>query len=98
MPPLLSTWRFVMRNALVWILMATILVIVPDELNRWMPIDIARVLGWAIACGVWVIVVEKEWQARFGPFARFAFQLILWVSAALVALWISDQVHIEIGS
>jgi hypothetical protein len=96
--PLLPTWRFIMRNALVWILMATILVIVPDELNRWMPIDVARVLGWAIACGVWVIVVEKEWQARFGPSTRFAFQLILWVSAALVALWISDQVHIEIGS
>ncbi len=95
---MLSPWRFVVRNTLVWMLMATILVIVPDELNRWMPIDVARVLGWAIACGVWVIAVEKEWQARFGPFTRFAFQLILWVSAALVALWISDQVHIEIGS
>jgi len=94
----LSVWRFVVRNALVWVLMAAILVIVPDELARWISIDIARVIGWAVACGVWVIVVEQEWKARFGPLARFGFQLLLWVSAALVAIWISDTVHLDLGS
>ncbi len=91
----LSPWRFIVRNALVWILMVVILVVVPDELNRWIAIDIARVIGWAVACGVWVIVVEQEWKARFSPLARFALQLVLWVGAALLAMWISDQFRID---
>jgi hypothetical protein len=90
----LSRWRFLVRNVLVWILMVVILVVVPDELNRWIAIDIARVIGWAVACGVWVIVVEQEWKLRFSPLARFALQLVLWVSAALLAMWISDQVSL----
>ncbi len=96
--PRLPVWGFVLRNAVVWLLMAAILVVVPDQLERWMSLEVARVIGWAVACGVWVVVVEQEWKARFGPFARFAFQLVLWVGAALVALWISDQVRIEPGA
>ncbi len=93
--PVLPTWRFVVRNILVWVLMAVILVVVPDQLDRVMPFEIAGVIGWAIAVSVWVIAVEQQWQARFGPFARFGFQLLLWVSAALVANWIRAQVRIE---
>jgi hypothetical protein len=89
----LSLGRFIIRNTLVWILMTVILVVVPGQLERWMPVEIARVIGWPIACGVWVIVVEREWQARFGPFARFGFQLILWVSSALLASWVGDQLR-----
>jgi hypothetical protein len=92
---LLSTWRFVLRNALVWVLMLVILVIVPDQLEHWMPFEATRVIGWAVAVSVWVIVVEQEWRARFGPFARFGFQLLLWVSAALLASWISAQLKVE---
>ena len=91
----LPTWRFVLHNAIVWIVMAAILVLVPDQLVRWTSLEIARVIGWAVACGVWVVVVEQEWKARFGPFARFGFQLVLWVSAAMVAIWVSDQLHLS---
>jgi hypothetical protein len=91
----LPTWRFVVRNILVWLLMAAILVVVPDQLDRVMPFEIAGVIGWAIAVSVWVIAVEQQWQARFGPFARFGFQLVLWVSAALVANWIRAQIRID---
>ena len=93
MAPFLPTWRFVLRNALVWILMVAILVVVPGQLDRWMSVEISRVIGWPLACGVWVVAVEREWQARFGPFARFGFQLILWLSAALVAVWVSEQMR-----
>ncbi|HUL71838.1 MAG TPA: hypothetical protein VLT86_01980 [Vicinamibacterales bacterium] len=93
MAPRLSTRRFVLRNALVWILMVAILVVVPGQLERWLSVEISRVIGWPLACGVWVVAVEREWQARFGPFARFGFQLLLWVSAALCAVWLSDQLQ-----
>jgi hypothetical protein len=49
------------------------------------------VIGWALACAVWVVAVEHEWQARFGPLVRFALQLVLWVAAALTAIWISES-------
>jgi hypothetical protein len=41
------------------------------------------------------MVVEQAWRARFGPFARFGFQLVLWVSAALLASWISAQLRVD---
>jgi hypothetical protein len=41
-----------------------------------------------------VVVVESSWKARYGPFVRFFAQLVLWVSAAIVAMWISDQARI----
>jgi hypothetical protein len=86
---------FVLANALVWALMTAILVVVPDWLESWLGLELARVVGWAVACGVWVVVVESGWKARYGPFVRFAVQLALWVSAAVVAIWISE--HTSLG-
>ena len=85
-----SIGRFAIKNALVWLAMTAILVVVPDSLERWMPLQIARVLGWVLACGLWVVVVESEWKTRHGPLVRFAAQFVLWVSAALLAIFISD--------
>lgn len=82
---------FLLVNALVWALMTTILVLVPDNLERWLGLQLARIIGWAVACGVWVVVVESAWKARYGPFTRFVAQFVLWVSAALVAIWISEM-------
>ncbi|MEO8482723.1 MAG: hypothetical protein ABI634_10970 [Acidobacteriota bacterium] len=81
---------FLLLNALVWVLMTTILVLVPDSLERWLGLEVARVVGWAVACGAWVVVVESAWKIRYGPFTRFAGQFVLWVSAAMVAMWISE--------
>ena len=87
------SWAFTGANVLVWLIMVLILVIVPDMLQRWMAMEIARFVGWAVACAVWVLAIERHWQRRVGPFARFGVQLLLWVSAALVAIWISEQVR-----
>jgi hypothetical protein len=81
---------FIVRNALVWLAMTAILVVVPDTLERWMALEVARVIGWVVACGVWVIAVEQEWRARYGGVTRFLAQFVLWVSAALIAILISD--------
>ena len=89
-------WKFLAMNAGVWLAMVIILVVVPDWLERWIPLEIARVIGWALACGVWVVVVERHWQRRVGALARFFLQLGLWVAAALVAIWISDQFRIDL--
>jgi hypothetical protein len=83
-------WPFIAKNAVVWVAMTLILVVVPDTLERWIPLPIARTIGWVVACGLWVIVVESEWKARYGPVTRIAVQFVLWISAALVAIWISD--------
>ena len=90
-----STGSFVFRSALMWLVMTAILVVVPDALERWMRLEFARVIGWAVACGLWVVAIETEWKTRFGPFVRFLLQLILWVSAALLASWISDQFRVR---
>jgi hypothetical protein len=82
---------FIVTTGLVWLLMTAVLVLVPDTLEPWCGLDVARVVGWAVACGLWGVTVESQWRARYGPFARFGLQLILWVSAALVAIWISEQ-------
>ena len=47
--------------------MVVILVVVPDSLERWLSLEIARVVGWAVACAVWVVAVERHWQQRVGP-------------------------------
>jgi hypothetical protein len=91
MPRRPRTLRFVASNLLVWLLMVAILVVVPDLLAQWIRLEIARVIGWALACAVWVVAVEREWQDRFRPFARFALQLVLWVAAAMTAIWISES-------
>ena len=75
--------------------MTVILVVVPDSLERRLSLPIARVLGWAVACSVWVVTVESGWQRRFGALPRFLIQVILWVGAALVARWVSDQFRVE---
>jgi hypothetical protein len=75
--------------------MVCILVILPDQLERWIPIQVSRVIGWAAACGVWVVTVEQQWRARFGPLTRFAVQLVLWVAAAVFAIWLDDQFRLE---
>jgi hypothetical protein len=84
-------WAFVGANVLVWMAMTAILVVVPDQLERWLPIQVCRVIGWAVACGVWVVTVEQQWKARYGPIVRFVVQLVLWVSAAIFALWLDDR-------
>lgn len=88
------TWRFALRTTLVWMAMTAILVVVPDTLARWIDLDFARVLGWAVACGVWVVTVEQAWQQRHHHILVFFARLVLWVSAALVAIGISEQVRL----
>jgi hypothetical protein len=87
--------RFLAVNALVWVLMVVILVLVPDTLEPWTGLAIGRVIGWAVAGGFWVVAVEREWQTRFGPFTRLALQMVLWVGAALLAIFISDQARVS---
>jgi hypothetical protein len=48
-------------------------------------------VSWAVACIVWVVTVEQQWKTRHGPFVRFGLQLVLWMSAAFVAVWLSDH-------
>jgi hypothetical protein len=81
---------FLAANVVVWVAMVVILVVVPDTLVRWVRIEIARVVGWTVACAVWVVAVERGWQERFRPVARFLLQLVLWLLAAFVALWFSE--------
>jgi hypothetical protein len=40
------------------------------------------------------VTVEEQWKMRYGPLARFALQLVLWVSAAVFALWLDDQFRV----
>jgi len=86
--------RFVAASVAVWLLMVAILVLVPDSLEPWVGLEVARVVGWAVAGAVWMISVEPEWRARMGPVWRFLLQTALWVLAALVAIWISEQAHV----
>ena len=85
---------FVFANVLMWVVMAAILVIVPDVLERWMSRELARLVGWAVASGLWVVVLQQPWRARVGPFVLFAIQVVLWISAAFVAIWISDTTRL----
>lgn len=89
-----SGLAFGLRSAVVWIVMVAVLVVVPDALERWMPLQIARVCGWVLASGIWVAVLERDWQERFRPIPRFALQIAIWLSAALTAIFISDQFRV----
>ena len=71
--------------------MIVILVLVPDTLARWTSIEFARLVGWAVASGIWVAAVGAQWQQRVRPLTRFGIQLAVWMSAALIAIWISEQ-------
>ena len=86
--------RFFGINLLVWILMTAILVVVPDTLEQWTSLEIARVIGWGVGYGVWVFAVEQRWREQVGPVPRFLLQLVLWVSSALLAMWISDAARL----
>jgi hypothetical protein len=83
--------RFVVTNAIVWLVMTAILIVVPDLIERWVPLSAGRAVGWAVAGGVWVVVLERQWQQRMGVVATFFSQVLLWGSSALAAIWISDQ-------
>ena len=76
-----------------WLLMTAMLLYIPDVLSRWMSLEMARLVSWALASGVWVVTLEQRWRSRVGPFVLFAVQIVSWVSAALVAIWISDLVR-----
>ena len=75
--------------------MVVVLVVVPDTLEPWLRLEIGRAIGWAVAFPVWILIVERDWQARFGPLTRVLLQVPLWVAAALVAIWISDQARVN---
>ena len=77
-----------------WLVMTGILVVLPDAMDRWMDLSIARAIAWAFAGALWVVAIERQWQARMGALARFPFQVALWVSSALAAMWLSDQFRI----
>jgi hypothetical protein len=86
---------FLLKNTIAWLLMVVVLVVVPDTLEPWLRLEVGRAVGWAVAFPVWILIVERDWQARFGPFTRVALQVPLWMAAALVAIWISDQARIN---
>jgi hypothetical protein len=71
--------------------MVAVLIVVPDALEPWLRLEIGRAVGWAVAFPVWLLLVERDWQARLGPVSRVVLQVPLWIAAALVAIWISDQ-------
>ena len=81
---------FGLRSAVVWLVMVVVLVVVPDWLEQWMPLHIARICGWVLASGIWVAVLERDWQDRFGPIVRFALLIVVWLAAALTASFVSD--------
>jgi hypothetical protein len=86
-----SGFGFGIRSTIVWIVMVIVLVVVPDALERWVSLEVARVCGWVLASGIWVAALEREWRERFRPFARFVLQIAAWLAAALLAGWISEQ-------
>jgi hypothetical protein len=83
--------RFGLWSAGVWVLMVVVLVVVPDTIERWMPLHIARACGWVLASGLWIALLERDWQQRFSPLPRFGLQIVVWLAAVLTATWISDQ-------
>lgn len=85
-----SAGRFLLANVGMWVAMTAILVLLPDQLDRWVDLSIARAIGWAVAGAAWVVTIERQWQARMGALARFPLQVLLWASAAIVATWFSD--------
>ena len=94
MKPRRSALPFVAASFAVWLVMVVILVLVPDSLEPWVGLEVSRVIGWAVAGGVWMISVEPAWRSRVGPVWRFLLQTTFWVLAALVAIWISEQAYL----
>ena len=94
MRPVSPRTSFVAVNVLMWALMTAILILVPDALEHWLSLELARVIGWAVASGLWVVVLQPPWRRRVGPFTLFLLQAVVWISAALVAIWISDMVRL----
>jgi hypothetical protein len=90
-----STLLFVLANVALWVVMVVILIVVPDALESRTGIELGRVCGWALAGAVWTVAIEAQWRRRTGPVLRFMCQTCLWVSAALVAVWISDRVNMR---
>ncbi len=86
-----GVWTFIGLNVLLWMVMTAILLVLPDQLERWIDLSVGRAIAWAVAGAIWVVAIERQWQARMGALARFPLQVLLWVSSALVAMWISDQ-------
>ena len=84
-------WPFVGLNVVLWLVMTLILLVLPDQLDRWLDLSVARAIAWAVAGAVWVVSIERQWQARVGVLARFPLQVMLWSSSALTAMWLSDQ-------
>ena len=82
------------RSAIVWLVMVIVLVLVPDTLEQWMPLNIARICGWVLASGIWVIALDRYWTAQLRPLVRFPLQIGAWLGAALTAVWISDQFRV----
>ena len=92
-----GTARFVAWSGAVWLVMIVVLIVVPDSLEGWMPLSIARVCGWVLASGIWVAVVEREWRARFSPVSRFLLQTAIWLTAAFIAIFVSDYFRMGRG-
>ena len=92
-----GTAGFVARSGAVWFGMVLVLIVVPDALEDWMPLPMARVCGWVLASGIWVAVVERDWRARFSPVPRFLLQTAIWLSAALIAIYVSDYFRMGRG-
>ena len=92
-----GTARFVVQCSVVWIVMIVVLILVPDALEDWMSLPVARVCGWVIASGLWVAIVEREWRERFSPIPRFLIQIVVWLSAALIAISVSDYFRLGRG-
>jgi len=84
---------FFVANVLAWLLLVAIMVLVPDYLGRWVSLEVSRVVGWAVASGIWVVALQPRWRARVGPLALFGVQFVTWVSAAILAMWISEASH-----
>ena len=87
---------FIGLNIVMWLVMTAILIILPDQLDRWVDISIGRAIAWAVACAVWVLAIERQWRTRMGALARFPLQVLLWASSAIVATWLSDQFRIKL--
>ena len=81
---------FVAKSVAVWFVMVLILILVPDALEHVVSLQIARICGWVLASGLWVAILEREWQSRFGPVKGLLLQMCVWLAAALLAAWVSD--------
>jgi hypothetical protein len=44
-----------------------------------------------------VAVVEREWRARFSPVSRFLLQTAIWLTAAFIAIFVSDYFRMGRG-